>query len=103
MAILNKRDVGRKLGENQVYIGRPSPYGNPFRLRNEGERNQVIDEFEKYLKRSIKKGTITKREIAALHGKDLVCWCAPKACHGDVLERYAEKYHKELTKKGVRV
>jgi hypothetical protein len=24
-----------------------------------------------------------------LRGKDLVCWCAPKPCHGDVLLRLA--------------
>lgn len=27
-------------------------------------------------------GDVAKRELA---GKDLICYCAPKACHGDVL------------------
>jgi hypothetical protein len=32
--------------------------------------------------------------MAALHelaGRDLVCWCAPLPCHGDVLLRLANK------------
>jgi hypothetical protein len=32
---------------------------------------------------------VTQPELMAalpqLRGKDLVCWCAPAACHGDVL------------------
>jgi hypothetical protein len=28
-------------------------------------------------------------EVKRLKGKDLVCWCAPLACHGDVILKYA--------------
>jgi Domain of unknown function (DUF4326) len=24
-------------------------------------------------------------QLPELRGRDLVCWCAPEACHGDVL------------------
>jgi hypothetical protein len=27
--------------------------------------------------------------VPKLRGRDLVCWCAPLACHGDVLIRLA--------------
>ena len=27
--------------------------------------------------------------LPELRGKDLVCWCAPLACHGDLLLRLA--------------
>lgn len=26
-----------------------------------------------------------------LRGRDLVCWCAPQACHGDVLIEFANR------------
>jgi hypothetical protein len=29
--------------------------------------------------------------LPELRGKDLVCWCAPEACHGDVLLELANK------------
>ena len=29
-------------------------------------------------------------DLAALHGKDLVCFCAPCQCHGHTLEKAAE-------------
>jgi hypothetical protein len=28
-------------------------------------------------------------QVHELRGLDLVCWCAPKACHGDVLLKLA--------------
>jgi Domain of unknown function (DUF4326) len=28
-------------------------------------------------------------DIHELRGKDLACWCAPEACHGDLLRRLA--------------
>lgn len=30
-------------------------------------------------------------DLDELIGKTLGCWCAPRACHGDVLARLAEK------------
>jgi Domain of unknown function (DUF4326) len=34
--------------------------------------------------------------MSALHelcGKDLICWCAPEACHADVLAALANPQH----------
>ncbi|WP_245303774.1 DUF4326 domain-containing protein [Pseudorhodoplanes sinuspersici] len=28
-------------------------------------------------------------QLHELEGKDLVCWCSPEACHGDVLLKLA--------------
>lgn len=79
--VLNKKNSS--LG---IYIGRPSKWGNPFKMSNEKERTLVIEQFEEYLYSS---GLI--KDIGELKGKDLVCWCAPKACHGDVLLRLANE------------
>ena len=68
-----------------VYIGRGSKWGNPFVMRSEADRERVIEQFRKYLWEQIKTGAITKDELRVLDGKRLGCFCAPKACHGDVI------------------
>lgn len=70
-----------------VYIGRPSKWMNPFVKGTDGSRSEVIQKFEQYIR--------SKPELLAqieeLRGKRLGCYCAPKACHGDVLVRLLEE------------
>ena len=63
-----------------VYIGRPSKWGNPFTIGKDGTRDEVIAKYRVHLHES---GLIA--DIEELRGKTLGCWCAPKPCHGDVL------------------
>lgn len=63
--VLNKHRHGTPAGS--VYIGRGSPYGNPFKIGEHGNRD----------------------DVSALRGKDLVCFCAPARRHGDALLRKA--------------
>lgn len=78
-----------KKSSYDVYIGRPSKWGNPFVIGPDGTREEVIEKYEKWL--------LQQPELmASLHelkGKTLGCWCSPKACHGDVLVKYAEGNH----------
>src|SRR6185437_6301103 len=67
-----------------VYIGRPSKWGNPFVIGRDGTREQVVAKYERWLLDSE-----LREDVAELRGKVLGCWCAPKACHGDVLTRLA--------------
>ena len=64
-----------------VYIGRPSKWGNPFVIGKDGDREMVIRKYREWL--------IEQPELVAalpeLKGKVLGCWCSPQACHGDVL------------------
>ena len=69
-----------------VYIGRPSKWGNPFTIGCDGSREDVIAKFERYILSNPKLLAAAKIE---LRGKSLCCWCAPLACHGDVLLRLA--------------
>lgn len=71
-----------------IYIGRPSRFGNPFVLGKDGNRKMVIDKFEAALVGNATLLAAVKRD---LRGKDLVCFCAPLACHGDVLLRIANE------------
>lgn len=60
---------------NAVYIGRGSPYGNPYVIGKDGDRDDVCDLFEKHV--------LPTLDLTALKGKDLVCFCKPARCHGD--------------------
>lgn len=74
-----------------VYIGRPSKWGNPFALGKENARSAVIERYRAYLKREVEMGRLDPGE---LRGKVLGCWCAPKPCHGDILVEFAESESK---------
>ena len=83
--VLNKKLHGVPPGA--VYIGRPSIWGNPFVIGKDGTRDAVIAKFEAHLRsRPDLLGQLHK-----LAGKDIVCWCAPDRCHGDVLVRMANE------------
>ena len=88
MAVLNKhKDT---IPPGAVYIGRGSPWGNPFIISVHGDRNEVCDLYQERLEHEIDVGDISLHALADLHGKDLVCFCAPKRCHGHILEKAAQ-------------
>lgn len=72
--------------KNAVYIGRPSKWGNPFVIGEHGTRAEVIQKYEDYLLGSPELMSCIVQE---LRGKHLVCYCAPHACHGQVLMKHA--------------
>jgi hypothetical protein len=87
--VLNKRSAGSR-GE---YVGRPSPLGNPFKLEQESDRDAVIARYEVWLRERVaardqrvcdelNRLYCIARDTALL---ELVCWCAPKRCHADVI------------------
>jgi hypothetical protein len=67
-----------------VYIGRGSPYGNPFPIDANNSRDEVCDRFEKEI--------LPNLDVSRLAGKDLICFCSPKRCHGDsILKKVQER------------
>ena len=85
-----------------VYIGRnhhlkDRHYGNPFVIGKDGNREEVIEKFREWLEGSrILYGEQNRRKfilsnLPNLKGKRLGCFCAPRACHGDVLAEMADK------------
>lgn len=77
----NKLVVHCKKDLYDVYIGRPSKWGNPFEIGKDGNRLEVIEKYKEYLLNN----PILLNEIEELRGKVLGCWCRPKKCHGDVI------------------
>jgi len=87
----------KKHGARGIYVGRPSSLGNPFPLQCETERAAVIRDYEEWLaEQLLDPSSPASREIhrlAALARKGdlcLICWCAPKACHADIIKRTIE-------------
>lgn len=89
MQVLSVRQLGVQLPDGAVYIGRRSAtYGlpqsvwaNPYRLGADGDRATVV---RRYYWRLQRRPDLMER-LGELEGCDLVCWCAPLMCHGDVL------------------
>ena len=81
--VLNRRTDRPR--PHQVYIGRPSKWGNPIRLRHEGERIPVLSLYRTDLVHRLRTGRVTRAERAEIYGRPLACWCAPLARSGHVL------------------
>lgn len=78
-----------------VYIGRPSVFGNPFSFK-EGTlakfkvntREEAVEKFEEWFKAQPE---LVEKAKSELKGKVLGCWCAPLSCHGDILAEIANE------------
>jgi hypothetical protein len=81
------RVVHCKRDKYDVYIGRPSKWGNPFVIGKDGSREDVVIKYKEWI--------LTQpdllNDLKELKGKVLGCWCSPQACHGDVLVELSEK------------
>jgi hypothetical protein len=74
-----------------VYVGRPTGWGNPFshlpsttaRFRV-ASRDEAIEKYREWVLHP-DRAILYYKIREELAGKDLVCWCAPKACHADIM------------------
>lgn len=93
--------VNKNEEEFDVYIGRGSPYGNPFGHRQGTQarvicssRAEAIESYEKWVLGIIEVPGLQPPEIGDIRkhltSKVLGCFCKPKACHGDVLVKICE-------------
>lgn len=87
--------VNVRSGERyDVYVGRGSPWGNPFTHKALADtkaefqvatRVEAVQKYEDWL--------LQNKELLArlpeLRGKVLGCWCYPLLCHASVLAHYA--------------
>jgi len=76
-----------------VYIGRPSKWGNIYSHKSgtlaQFKVNGIQEAIDKYEKWLLNNPELLK-DLPELKGKVLGCWCKPfHACHGDVLAKLA--------------
>ena len=98
--VVNKHTLSPELGFTDIYIGRPSPLGNPYKMNGEESRDTVVELYHQWLWNQIKWSRDPDIDHSAFNeliritrlvksGKNvrLVCWCAPSPCHGDIIIR----------------
>lgn len=80
-----------------IYCGRGSSLGNPFKMDSEADRDSVCDQYEAYFKQKviIERNQSMLRQINkiknTLHVKGVVklgCFCTPKRCHCETIRVY---------------
>lgn len=87
------RVVHCKHEDFDVYIGRPSKWGNIYSHKKGFAKYTVANREEavqKYREWILQQPELLK-DLHELKDKALGCWCAPKACHGDVLLELANQ------------
>jgi hypothetical protein len=93
----------RAVPDGVVYIGGPvyrggwnlpaSKWANAFKVGCDGTREEVIAQCERWLRAR----PDLMAALLELRGRDLACWCAPLACHGDVLLKLANAASHDVT------
>lgn len=85
--VIHIRDEAKWSRRQCIYIGRGSKWGNPFVVGKDGTRAEVIQKYKDYIRSRFDLVADAQRE---LKGAVLMCYCKPKACHGDVLVELVE-------------
>lgn len=89
--------VNMRREKYDVYIGRPSKWGNPFthhRVSSTlaqwqvGSREEAIAKYREWIQTQ----PILMAALEELRGKRLGCYCAPFSCHGHVLAELADGF-----------
>lgn len=80
--------VNKKITQDyDVFIGRPSKWGNPFKMKTEDDREEVIKKYREWI--------VTQpqllQDLNELKGRRLACYCKPLSCHGDILAELADR------------
>jgi hypothetical protein len=103
--IQRKRTPGWRMPENAIYIGRPSPWGNPYRIGSNAlnvfhdgrtvlaeipRGDGALDKARLIAVDLFRDRVAPRLDVAALRGADLACWCPEGVvCHGDPLLKLA--------------
>ena len=82
---------------HDIYIGRGSPLGNPKPISHLTTREEALVYYEDHLARKLKeKDKPIRDELNRIHKAakagdvNLVCYCKPRDCHGDIIKRLIE-------------
>lgn len=77
--IQRKRTKGWLMPPGAIYVGRPSKWGNPYRV------GWGCETLEKALY-AFRRLVLPYLLVSELAGHDLACWCKEgEPCHGDIL------------------
>ena len=89
------RVVHCKQASYDVYIDRPSKWGNPFTYIADrktkaqfvvADRDAAIAAYAEWIQTQLH----LLAALRELKGQTIGCWCKPQVCHGDILARLAD-------------
>jgi len=98
-------------GSDGVYVGRPSLLGNPYTHLADSQhaefrvstREEAVEMYRGWLQERIEEGgTVAKafENLVSFYADfgelTLVCWCAPKRCHAEILKQMIEERVNEV-------
>lgn len=81
--------------DQTLYVGRPTDYGNPFKIGPDGNRDDVIRKFTEWWLHD-DRTALRKRAVIECRDKILLCWCFPDRCHANVIADYVNGYWSSL-------
>ena len=86
--IQRRRSKGWRMPENTVYVGRPTQWGNPFKVFGDQTAALAVAKYRYEIIR-MGGGIVGFNHLWVerhLRGKNLACWCSlDQPCHADVL------------------
>lgn len=98
-----------RMPENTIYVGRPTAWGNPFKVGVHGDAAECVALYRRWVTDESEEALVWRNSLyddpnfglispwygmmlrwsgafARLRGKDLACWCSDgEPCHADVL------------------
>lgn len=92
--VVNKYKLSPEQQKQAVYIGRGSIFGNPFVMDKNNSRDDVCDAYQRYFYKRLENDLEFRESVEKLADKalsesvNLMCFCAPKRCHGDIIKEY---------------
>ncbi len=100
--VLNIRNNPNWKKDGATYIGRGSPFGNPFHIGKDGTRAEVIEKYSEYFYDLIKCDFDFWLQVKTLQNETLACYCRPiegfqgqLLCHGQVIAGYLDQVEPE--------
>lgn len=87
-AYVGRWDIARSYEEAQR--GLDGRFGNIWVLRSERHRDQILAAYRRWFLRRLADDPSFAPKLELLRGKILVCHCAPRACHGDVIAAWLD-------------
>jgi hypothetical protein len=84
-----------------IIVGITIVLGNPFKMKNEKDRNLVCDHYHEWFYKNTHgpRFFAMLQELEELYKKysklNLFCWCAPKRCHAETIKEYVETQLKD--------
>lgn len=91
-------NINKYEGDDYIYIGRPSLFGNPYTSKDSkiaeykvDSKKEAIACYKEYILENINILDELIRQLKEKGYNKIGCFCKPSGCHGDVLKELIEQ------------